>query len=209
MPLEGVKRLLKPPMNMDGERIFRELTQFCEDQFLRSKYSFVQQLNNGRTDTLKDNIDYLTCDFPRIYLEHLPILVYPNWYTACFSKNCSNSAAWANYGDNHKGVCLIFRENHDSKEAGLTLITRTRNVPNSTQRSTGTHYKFYDVNYGLNVSKVDFFRSLRLGQVLEEILTKTWYVDGRGNPSECAAPIQGDVDLWYKKRWYPFFSAIV
>ena len=75
---------------------------------------------------------------------------------ACFPKNCSNAASWASYGDNHKGVCLIFGEKHDSKGPGLTLNTRSHNVGNDTQRNT-SHHKFYNVNYGQNIAKINFF----------------------------------------------------
>lgn len=133
-------------------------------------------------------------------------MVYPNWYAACFSKNCSNTVAWASYGDDHKGVCLIFGEEQDSKGTGLALNTRKHNAGNGVQLSAGWH-RFYDVNYGQNVKKIDFFRSL--GRVPWGILMETWYSDDGGKLSECAAPIQGDVDSWRKGYWNQFFSVVI
>ena len=189
--------------------LFQEVAQlWIGDQFMGIKYYLNQKKtdNEQATDIITENYGYLIFDFPQIYLEHLYTLTYPNWYTACFSKNCSNAASWASYGDNHKGVCLIFGVEYDSKEAGLTLKTPSRNDGKSV-RLSGGHCKFYDVSYGSKDKKIDFFRSL--GQVPRGILEKTWYRDDRGEFSKCAVPLLEDVDSWRKEHWSQFFPVIL
>ena len=208
-PINRASIILESVFSSDLYRApFQKIIQsFFGDQYLRMKYILKQRkIDNAlATDITKENFGYLIFDFPQIYLEHLYTLAYPNWYTACFSKNCSNAASWASYGDSHKGVCLIFGEEHDSKEAGLTLNRVSRNVGNCIRLSGGYH-QFYDVSYGPNDKKIDFFRSL--GRVPWGILWKTWYLDDKGNVSECAAPFQGDVDSWRQEHWNQFLSVI-
>ena len=189
--------------------LFQEIVQpHLGALFLRAKHFLTRKtINNAQvTDISRENYEYLNFDFPQIYLKQLYTLAYPKWYTACFSKNCTNSVSWASYGDSHKGVCLIFGVEHDSNEAGLTLKTVSRKDGNIV-RLRGGYCKFYDVSYGLKDKKIDFFRSL--GQVPREILIKTWYSDDRGKFSKCAVPLQGDVDSWRKEYWNQFFPVIL
>ena len=69
----------------------------------------------------------LVQDFPKTYVNNLDKLLFPAWYTACFSKSYHNASMWANYGDGHKGVCLIF----DSAitDAPHSLFPDLRSVP--------------------------------------------------------------------------------
>lgn len=208
--LESVPIILEQAMDVDRDGLLlnEQLMQLQGCHLLGTRHSFAPHRNGGRANPIMDNINYLIYDFPRIYLEHLPTLVSPNWYTACFTKSCRNSVTWASYGDNHKGVCLVFGEEHDSKGEGLTLNTGIRNVLGDTQLSTRYH-GFYDVNYGSNVGEIDFFRFLSLGPVQRELLIQTWYSDDKGNLSECAAPIQGGFDSRYQEHLDRFFAAIV
>lgn len=47
-------------------------------------------------------------DFPKVYINQLIHMLYPESYMVCFSANNDNSSMWGNYADNHKGVCLIY-----------------------------------------------------------------------------------------------------
>ncbi|MCY3615251.1 MAG: DUF2971 domain-containing protein [Bacteroidetes bacterium] len=208
-PISGASVILESRGSTDfPDELFHEIIQlYLGDKFLGMKYYLNQNNidNQQATDIITENYGYLNFDFPQIHLEHLYTLVYPNWYTVCFSKNCSNTASWASYGDSHKGVCLIFGVEHDSKEAGLTLNTVSRNDGKSVRLSRGYH-QFYDVSYGPNDKKIDFFRSL--GRVPHGILIENWYSDDRGNISKCAAPLQEDVDSWRQEYWNQFFPVI-
>lgn len=50
----------------------------------------------------------ITVDFPKIYVDQLKEMMYPESYVVCFSGRNNNSAMWGNYADNHQGVCLIY-----------------------------------------------------------------------------------------------------
>ena len=47
-------------------------------------------------------------DFPKLYVQQLINMIYPESFVVCFSENNNNSAMWGNYADNHKGVCFIY-----------------------------------------------------------------------------------------------------
>lgn len=47
-------------------------------------------------------------DFPRLYVEELQNMIYPESFVVCFSGKNNDSSMWGNYADNHRGVCLIY-----------------------------------------------------------------------------------------------------
>lgn len=49
----------------------------------------------------------IAVDFPKVYVNQLMDLVYPESYIVCFSGKNDDSAMWGNYADNHRGVCFI------------------------------------------------------------------------------------------------------
>lgn len=61
--------------------------------------------------------DTVRVDFPKLYVEQLQNLIYPEGYVVCFSATPTNSSMWGNYAQNHKGTCFIYEsQNIDSKE---------------------------------------------------------------------------------------------
>lgn len=66
---------------------------------------------------LKQHLLWLRFIFPRMYVEQLKEMMYPNGYVVCFSDTPINSAMWGNYADNHKGICFIYEtETIDGRE---------------------------------------------------------------------------------------------
>jgi len=65
--------------------------------------------NAARSDELSAGLLLLFINFPRHFAEQIDYLVFPHWYVACFMKSCANSSIWGSYGDNHKGMCLIYK----------------------------------------------------------------------------------------------------
>ena len=47
-------------------------------------------------------------DFPKIYVNQLRGMVYPESFTVCFSIKNDDSAMWGHYAENHKGVCFVY-----------------------------------------------------------------------------------------------------
>lgn len=67
--------------------------------------------------TLKQRLLWLRFIFPRLYVEQLKEIMYPNGYVVCFSDTPTNSAMWGNYADNHCGVCFAYEtETLDGRE---------------------------------------------------------------------------------------------
>ena len=161
-----------------------------------------QQYNSGiiSSEILQKNNQLVIFDFPWVYVQQLERLLWPKWYTACFMKNYHNSSVWGNYGDNHKGACLIFEAVETDKSNSLELNQMT-----CEQSRTMT---FHEVSYADKAGEVDFFRSI--GRWPGPTLMELWYTDPDGNISECAAHIrpEGEIDTWLKNYWDNFYRDI-
>ena len=139
---------------------------------------------------LEKNNELVLFDFPDIYAETLKELPWPKWWTACFTKSYENSVVWAQYGDGHKGVCLIFED--------------SLNLEPNEYRMTD----FRKVRYGFKPLDTDAFRSIGAGTVAE--IMETWYTDQDGNRSECASHIgseDAEID-WKESYWDNFLRTI-
>ena len=155
------------------------------------------------------NSMFLRLDFPTQYVDQLRRLLWPEWYTACFAKGYHNSSLWANYGDAHRGACLIFEADEEGEQAYLKL----KNITGQAFSRDGgfrEHWNFspmplHEVRYQVKPDEVDFFRSM--GQTSKDALFKLWYTDADGNPSECGKQILGpdsDMSVWRKSYWDGF-----
>ena len=139
-----------------------------------------QALHKKRTDlkpkTIFDhNRNLLMIDFPQLYLRRMELLLYFDWYAACFSKTSSNSSLWSHYGDAHRGACLIFE--------GL-------NVGRGSVR---------EISYAPKPPAIYFFEEM--GTLTEEELIKTWYQDEEGQRSKYSSHLTGsNVDAWRRRR---------
>ena len=175
---------------VENEQEVRDLFQVFGE--MHDNMVFTARYN---THEISTNNNLLTMfDFPKVYMEQLERLLWPKWYTACFTKSYHNSSLWAKYADGHKGVCLIF----EAVKTGDSHILKLnpRSIP------------FYGVSYADKPDEIDFFRTicrLPLGTLM-----KLWYTDQDGNISECAAHIgpDGDEDTWRKSYWENFFRDI-
>ena len=143
----------------------------------------VNQQYNSRiisSEILRKNNQLVIFDFPWVYLQQLERLLWPKWYTACFTKSYHNSSVWGTYGDKHEGACLIFEAvegDGESNSLELNQMTGER-----------ARIPFFEINYVKKVDPVNFFRSI--GMVRRSALMKVWYTDQDGNISECATHIQ-------------------
>ena len=144
----------------------------------------------------------LVHDFPKIYVNRLDRLLFPKWYTACFSKCYHSSSMWANYGDAHRGACLIF-EPATTDGSSNGLFPPPEDVTAKAMRS-------FDIRYAAKPMEIDFFRLLALNVSSLDKLMEVWYTDEKGNTSECASHIQSDgvEDQWYERIWDQFHDGI-
>ena len=160
-------------------------------------------------DVGKRNGKFLVIDYPEVYIEQLRRLLWPEWYTACFVKENHNSSIWANYGDAHKGACLIFEANERADGASLPLNQRT-GASYSGNGDVREHWEvvpmnFQEVEYLAKPEEVDFFQSM--GRLRGDALLKLWYTDQDGNVSDCAEHVYGSgggIEAWQKNYWDNF-----
>ena len=139
----------------------------------------------------------LMLDFPRVYVEQLDRLLWPKWYTACFTESYHNSSMWAKYADGHKGACLIFGTEEKDSMNHLVLHHKT-------SKGSST-MPFRKIKYADKPGKTDFFRTI--GRVTVYTLRKLWYTDQNGNISECAARLESKQNqaAWRENYWNNFF----
>ena len=169
---------------------------------LENNQRIIHQLNTSTSsELLRKNNQLIVSDFPNVYLKGIESLLWPKWYTACFMKNYHNSSMWAHYGNQHRGVCLIFEFDktiNSSNSLDLHQLT-----DNSVKRIS-----FHKISYRDKPGEVDFFRSI--GNPPHAALMKLWYTDEEGNRSEIANQFQSGVDSddWRKRYWDEFLRDI-
>lgn len=96
----------------------------------------------------KQNIAWanIQVNFPKLYVEQLYDVIYPNGYVICFSTDETNSAMWGNYAQNHQGICFIYETQELSGKNYLTVDSKKMEVK--------------PVKYGSDVIERNFFTSL-------------------------------------------------
>ena len=166
---------------------------------------------------IEENRQLLIFDFPRAYIKQLGQLLYPDWYVACFMKDYRNSSTWGHYGDNHKGVCLIFEAEMIQGACNLTL-NQMGGLNYKLNQATGhwenreiwnpSRMAFHEVSYRDKAGEIDFFRSI--GWLPVETLMKVWYSDQNGNLSECGSHLgtKNDEKAWQNNYWARFYRDI-
>lgn len=201
------------------ESILIALAQFEKDSTDEEVDSLLceeeERLNNERTNQLLkspdmkqklEDMDQLFFDFPKKYLNEIEALLWPNWYTACFMEDYYNSSVWGNYGDGHRGACLIFGSVKPDGSNNFQLYQMADEDDNAILPRTTI--PFSKVSYAKQPGKVDFFRSI--GRLEKEDVVKLWYTDENDNVSECGAHLLHDSDTynWREDYWENFYRDV-
>ena len=183
------------------EEVFKVSAFMTEAISLRHK----MPLKSSERDNIGANRRFVILDFPKKYMERLETILYPNWHVACFVRSYSNSSTWGNYGDSHKGVCLIFQTDHDGERISIPL----RQITGYSNKGEEWHcrpMKVHEVTYGEAHDEIDFFRSL--GKLPESKALDVWYKDASGSISDCASHIGEDIETWREGYWQSFYPGI-
>lgn len=147
-------------------------------------------------DTIEDMLDlYYVCDrgmqrnwmdavvdFPRIYMNQLKEMIYPESYIVCFSSKNNDSAMWGNYADHHKGVCLIYETDSENCMTVEGKYTFTREVK--------------PVNYGGEVIERNFYETF--GR-LNRRQIETWLTGSSGLSNSYQA--FSNESEWRQRYW--------
>lgn len=168
---------------------------------IRKQHQLAVEYNDMTTEHLNSNAYFLTMGLPDSFLDKLETLMYSNWYSASFLGNCTNSAIWGHYADNHRGICLIFSPEQNNGEPTLNL-----NVIYGYNGVSMWEFRpqpFQKIEYHHQHVAIDFFRSL--GQMPIYKLNHLWYQNGEGKTSICARDI--NTDKWREEYWANFRKA--
>ncbi|MGE8166656.1 DUF2971 domain-containing protein [Pseudomonas putida] len=181
---------------------YREIKSKIKQQALRG--------NALRDTVLSKGAMRIYLNFPEEYAQQIDYLIYPHWYVACFMESCENPAIWGSYGDNHKGICLIYET--DRARGADTL--RFKRLPHDYIRALNygkpNDQWFLDmecqlplikVRYDSSYTSTNFFTSL-LNENKEWALSY-WYSDG-DKISPCSAWLDGDIQesfRSYRKKY--------
>ena len=183
------------------DAILQTIEAFSDDMWLTVEF-------NTRThppEILEGMNRILMHDFPRVYAEQLHRLLWPDWYTACFTAGFHNSSVWAKYADGHKGVCLIFEALEKEGSSTLGLNQKTTNFTGKASNNFIT-LPFHKVDYADSPDEIDFFRTIC--RITEPTLRELWGTDEGGNLSKIEPDGYEDVrdnffnDVTFKtKHW--------
>lgn len=121
-------------------------------------------------------------DFPKIYVEELREIIYPESFVVCFTERNDDSAMWGNYANHHKGVCLIYKAENES------FALRTEKSELRLQAK--------EVLYEGELIERNFFNTLGRLTVAQ---IKTW-LSGTDEVSEIIADFS-DSNEWRKRYW--------
>lgn len=85
-------------------------------------------------------------NFPKLYVEQLYDVIYPNGYIICFSTKETDSAMWGNYAQNHEGICFIYETKTIDTNNFISIASRDMEVK--------------PVKYDSDIIERNFFTSL-------------------------------------------------
>lgn len=160
---------------------------------------------NDDTSTNKENNLFVFSEFPEAYVQELEKIVYPEWYAACFMAECSNSSVWGHYGDNHKGVCLIYNVKLDDDNKSINL-NGIHGWGSSGPIYNNAPHRFHMIDYEKKYVEVDFFKSL--GRLTRPVLNEFWFSNEQGETSSCAEEMNSNEDSWRNRYWENFFHGV-
>lgn len=157
---------------------------------------------NGLINDSYKNKNFVFFDFPEGYVRNVEKLVYPVWYTACFTKDFQNSAVWGTYGDCHRGVCLKFKvKNNDGRL--MLKLNRVCGWGTGGPSRGDVQQPLLPVEYQSKFVAIDFFRSL--GSIPIPVVNRDWHRSEDGRVSIC--DFGGDFTEERRREFWKTFEA--
>lgn len=176
------------------------------DAMFQQHQSHAQQLYLAYEHIKKNhqsNKKMLFSGFPFAYVKEVEKLMYPNWFTACFMSDATNSSVWGNYGQNHTGVCLIFNTEIFEDKHCLALDNAVVGASMAGLIKRQIKMPFYEIRYTHKREPLNFFESL--GRLPMFSVHEHWLADIDGTKSK--HPFEFS-DEWRDKYWREFYAAI-
>lgn len=192
--------------NLNSKNFWKEVSEEKYRSTISEENHISKQLNMEILMKIDNNpkLQTILIGFPKLYINQILQLVYPDTYVACFMKEYKDSSIWGTYGDNHRGVCLKFKTNLKNTKLKLKAIS-------SWNSSSGYNYKFRDfdlkpVNYTNEVYELDFFTNIGKLPIPK---IQQWYMNENKELSTSAENIFKDEEKWRKKHWEQFEPSLL
>lgn len=146
---------------------------------------------------------FLLSELPEEFTKALESLTHPEWYTACFMSDCSNSSIWGTYGQNHAGICLKYKIGDLNSAQHMDLYGPIGWDKDGLFKGK-MKLPFYKIDYERAFTEIDFFRSL--GNLPKPKILNYWYGEESGLKSECFKILESD--NWRQEYWDSFIQSI-
>jgi hypothetical protein len=153
----------------------------------------------------------LARDFPRLYVESLMAMTYPEWHVACFVATPTNASSWSAYAGDQTGVCLKFRTGRTDDGRRSLVLNGGRSWTGSNKAVELRESRRFipmvlsPVLYDTDYPEVPFFTSL--GQLPIPVLNRDWFSED-GVLSPDAQLFAGDAAEWRKGYWERFYGCV-
>lgn len=184
------------------EQVHEGLTQALAARFVVARYDGYKDSGNQVGIAHRQ----LHHEFPKLYLRHLPNLMWPVSHVASFCNTYHSSAMWANYANNHTGACLVFETSPEGEDRALSLHAAEERDDEANQGAQASRqdFRFRDMEYEERLPEEDFFQNL--GLLPEPVAMKLWYTDDEGSVSSCAAFLQdrSQIGAWRDEHWQAY-----
>lgn len=169
---------------------------------LYSQVAIIEARKNYENNAISPNQFFLIHEFTNKYLEKLIRDIYPDWYSASFLLEANNSSIWGHYGDNHRGVCLVFKPVWQNNLPQIGLVREYGYSTNGGPNVGMCLHDFLPVEYQKRPTEIDFFRSI--GRLNKVELNHLWYRDREGNTSVCGRHLVENEEAWREQYWDRF-----
>lgn len=135
----------------------------------------------------------LFIDYPKLYLQKLESLMYPDFYSASFSDKYNNSSMWGNYAKSHTGICLEFKTEDSSMPINMCVGYDS----NRGKVYKWTNYKLEPIIYDNILTAFNFFENI--GFISEYSFNHLWCFDPETHePTSC--------NVINEKNWSEYFN---
>jgi len=190
--------LAKPDINWESFRNEEKEQWVKQVQQLRALSKLATRGNmpiiegKGKTN-LNDNYFFYAIDYPENYLKAIKRLMYPNAFVACFSEDYKNSSMWGHYAEEHRGVCLRFKDISIDDKYGLAFESQCVRP-------------YFKVNYDIGFPGINFFSNF--GRLTPKEVEEHWYKDedNGGEHSSYAHDFFKDSKEW-KNKYADYFES--
>lgn len=200
LPVKKIIETMDQGLSDENKRI--QITEIAENFFedvqeftyiFRALKDEVFLYGNPSTDKKRESVSkaqqhrnwlIISFDFPKVFVEQLKNMIYPESYVVCFSGKNDDSAMWGNYADCHKGVCLIYDTKDEDK---INVKVSNHYIPLAVKA----------VSYGGNIIERNFFHTfgrLNMKQIKEWLL-------GTEKISSCYQEVFYEQEKWRNCYW--------